>query len=224
MNTNFSTLDLGSSKAIPMPLERIEVIVSNTDLVRDYAKAFVNECYRVNPLMADRVGLTPDELNSYFDFLLTMRVQSVSGNCNNWNRLKVLYIPSYYQFVLSMVGEVTDRKFGFQFVPKLEQESQMTLEEAMRISSKIGEFLDDLQIVQDAMPRNSEGDINVMGTVIIQNYVCSYREVEHPAFTYVTAMLGNKIAEDVAFSALYRIQYDDVSFIQSALTSTRVIY
>lgn len=85
-------------------------------------------------------------------------------------------------------------------------------------------LIDDLQIVQDGMPRSSDGNVDVMSTALIAGYVRSLKRVEHVAATYVTAFLGMKLKEEVAMQTLYRVQYDDIEFIATALTSQRGLY
>ena len=94
----------------------------------------------------------------------------------------------------------------------------------MEISSKIGAFEDDLQIVKDAMPRSEEGNPDVMSTALIADYVRSINKVQHVASTYVTAFMGLTLRKEAAMQVLYRVQYDDIEFIRSALISERRIY
>lgn len=222
--SEFLQMDLGSNPAIAVPVEDVQVVINCGELVGDYAHAFVREANRLNPALAQQVGLTEDELMAYFRYLLTKRIQCVEGTCTDFRRLKVLYIPSYFQFVMSMIGIVTDREYGLRLIPVMDQRSDMTLEDAISVSEKLGSFESCLQIVQDAMPRDDKGDKNVMSTALIAGYVRAYRHVEHPAATYVTAFLGMTLKREAAFTALYRIQYDDVAFIQAALTSEKGIF
>lgn len=222
--TPFSQMDIGSAPAISIPLETVEVEVTALALLGDYAKAFRREAQRVNPKRAEQVQLEDEELVEYADYLLTKRLQVIQNNCPDFRKLKILYIPSFLQYVLSMIGEVTNREFGLRLVPVQAHPSKMTFEQALAVSEKIGSFERDLQIVQDAMPRSIEGDSNVMSTALIDGYVRSYKKVEHPAATYVTAVLGMKLRQETAFRVLYRIQYDDVDFITAALLTNKRLY
>jgi hypothetical protein len=227
-NTNyassFETLDLGTPKPTSVPVEVIEVEVSVGDLVAQYGRAFVREAFRVNPLRAEQIGITEDEITRYCDYLLTKRLEVVDGRCNDFRKLKSLYIPAYIQYVLSQIGIVNLRKVGLQLKPIAKTQSTLTFDEAILISEKVGMLIDDLQIVQDAMPRGIEGNEDVMSTAMIAGYVRSLKEVDHVSATYVTAFLEMKLKQEAAFQALYRVQYDDVNFIVSALTSQRGIY
>lgn len=220
---SFQTLDLGSAKPVSVPLETIEVEISNDNLLGDYAKAFVAEAYRVNPLRAEQINLTPDEVAKYSHYLLTKRVECVNDECRDFRKLKSLYIPAWIQYNLSMIGEVYVRDKGLKLVPVVTP-SNMTYDEALSISTKIGMLEDDLQIVQDAMPRDRRGDLDVMSTALIAGYIRSIDKVEHVASTYVSAFLGFKLREEAAFKTLYRVQYDDIQFIAAALTTQRGLY
>lgn len=219
----FSTLDLGSAKPTSVPMETILVEVEG-DLFGNYAKAFVNEAMRINPLRAKQVKLTAKEVDEYSRFLLTKRIESVNNECTDFRRLKALYVPVWIQYNLSMIGEVIIRDRGIRLMPIEDAASKMTLEEALKVSEKIGMFIDDLQIVQDAMPRSVEGDRDVMSTALIAGYMRSLQPVQHIASTYAAAFMGLKLKEEMAFAALYRVQYDDIEYIASALTTQRGLY
>jgi hypothetical protein len=221
--SNFSSLDLGSAKPTSVPMETIEVLVEGS-LFDSYATAFVKEAYRKNPLRAEQVALTSDEVLRYARFLLTKRIESIHDNCPDFRKLKALYIPAWIQYNLSMIGIVTIRDRGIKLVPIENEPSQMTLDEAINISEKIGMFIDDLQIVQDAMPRSNDGDLDVMSTALIAGYMRSLNPVKHVASTYAAAFMGLKLKEEMAFSVLYRVQYDDIQYIASALTTQRGLF
>lgn len=218
----FESLDLTGSKPTSVPMETIEVEISADNLLGNYAKAFVSEAHRVAPLRAEQVNLTENEVEQYCAYLLYQRILSVQDECKDFRKLKVMYIPVWIQYNLSMIGEVTIRDKGLRLTPVMNEPS-MTFEEALAVSEKIGSFERDLQIVQDAMPRSKSGDKDVMSTALIAGYVRSIEKVEHVASTYVTAFLGMKLREEAAMQVLYRVQYDDVAYIASVLTSEKRI-
>lgn len=219
----FDTMDLGSAKPTSVPMEEVKVSIGVNDILKDFGKAFVAEAFRKNPLRAEQVGLTSDEVLKYVAFLLAERIKSVQGDCPEWRKLKALYVPAYVQYAMRMVGTLTIREYGLKIVPVFEGDV-ITLEEAYAISAKIGMFEDDLQIVRDAFPREAEGNKDVMSTALVAGYVRALRPVEHVSATYVTAFLGIKLKQEVAFQALYRVQYDDVDFITMALTTQKDLY
>jgi hypothetical protein len=221
---DFQSLDLGTGAPISVPMEEIKVEVTADDMVTDYAKAFVKETYRVSPLRAEQVKLTEEEMVAYAKFLLVKRIECVEDNCKDWRRLKCLYIPVFLQYALRMIGKVVIRKRGLTLIPDMTDRETITLEEAVRISDKVGAFEDELQLVQDAMPREVNGDINVMSTALIAGYFRSMVEVEHVSDTYISAFLGMKLAEEQAFAVLYRVQYDDIDFIRTALTLNKRLF
>lgn len=199
-------------------------MLSTDNLTGQFGKAFVNETYRVNPLRAEQVKLTAQEVQDYAHYLMTKRVQIVNNDCPDFRKLKVLYIPSWIQYCLAMVGRLVKRDVGLLIVPEMENPSTMSFEEAVKISDRIGAFEDDLQIVKDAMPRTLDGDDDVMSTALIADYVRALKPVQHVASTYVATFLGMKLKEEMAFKALYRVQYDDIDYIASTLTSAREIF
>lgn len=220
----FQSLDLGTTKPTSVPQETLKVVISTENLTGAYGKAFVNECYRVNPLRAEQVKLTPDEVQQYCHYLMTKRIESINNDCPDFRKLKVLYIPSWIQYCLAMVGILVKRDIGLKIVPEMENPSTMTFEEALVISEKIGAFEDDLQIVKDGMPRSDEGNEDVMSTALVADYVRAIKPVHHVASTYVTAFLGMKLREEMAFAVLYRVQYDDLEYISSVITAERKIF
>lgn len=221
---DYHTLDLGTGAPTSVRMEVVKVEVTAEDMVADYARAFVKETYRVAPARAEQVKLSEDEMVNYAKFLLVKRIECVEDNCKDWRRLKSLYIPVFLQYALRMIGKVVIRKRGLTLVPVMTDRTTITLEEALAISNKVGAFEDDLQLVQDAMPRDNSGDVNVMSTALIAGYVRSMVEVEHVSDTYISAFLGMKLMEEQAFAVLYRVQYDDIEFIRSALTLNKRLF
>jgi hypothetical protein len=222
----FQNLDLTSTKPTSVSTETIEIDMTDSNLFSGYARAFVNEAMRVAPLTYDKVQLTEKEVEDYTNYLLTKRIEMINLNCPDYRKLKVLYIPVWIQYNLSMVGEVIIRERGLKIVPVLsdDRKSKMTYEQALAISDKIGAFERDLQIVRDAMPREITGDEDVMTTALIDGYVRSIDKVSHVASTYVTAFMGMKLKEEAAFKVLYRVQYDDLEFISAAITHQKGLF
>lgn len=219
----FASLDLGTVKPTSIPTRKIEVDLSSGELVENYGKAFVSEAIRKNPLKAEQVQLSADEVVEYCKYLLAQRVKCVEMNCPDFRKMKVLYIPAYIQYCLAMVGIVNLRDRGIQLVPVCNIDT-IDFATALKISEKIGSFEDDLQIVQDAMPRDINGDRDVMSTAMIAGYMRSLKAVEHVGATYAAAFMNMKLKQEAAFQALYEVQYDDIGYIISALTTQKGIY
>lgn len=218
----FQSLDLGTGSPTSVPMEIVEVQISSSDLLSNFARAFVSEAERKAPLKADRVKLSVEEVERYCGYLLFQRVASVKDECREWRKLKNLWIPSFVQYVMSQVGRVIVRQYGLTFMPTMER-VEMSFEEALAISEKIAAFESELQMVHDAMPRGPEGNLDVMSTALIAGYMRSTHVVEHVSATYAAAFLNLKLKQESAFAALYRVQYDDINYITSALVSSRVV-
>lgn len=228
---SFENLDLGFTKPTSIPVETIHVDISVNNLFNDYGSAFVEECYRVNPLKAKQVDLTAEEMWDYIYFLVHQRILSVENKCRDFRKLKTLNIPAWIQYNLRMIGRVELLHKGLIMVPSdqvwIEENhvELITFDQAFEISMKIASFISDgLQIVHDAMPRSEFGDKDVMTSALIAGVVRSIDTVEHPVSTYVTAFMGMKVREEAAFKALYRIEYDDYEFIRQALTRQRGLF
>lgn len=219
---DFTSLDLGTGSPTAVDMQVIPVVISANALLTNFARAFVQEAQRKSPLRADKVGLTVEDVDVYCQYLLFKRVQSVNDECKDWRKLKLLYIPSFVQFAMSQVGKVVIRQYGLTLVPSMEQ-ADLTFEQALVTSEKIAAFEDCLQMVKDAMPRGPEGDVDLMSTALIANSVRSMRVVQHVATTYLTAFLNLKIQENQAYAALYRVKYDDLTFITTALCSQKIV-
>ena len=223
---DYKTIDLGVSQEHPTKMQTVEVNVNLDSMARDYANAFVQEAYRINYDKANYVQLEADEMFIYLKYLLSKRVQCVYGRCSDFRQIKVLWIPSYFQYVLSTIGMAFDRDQGLKFMPVLEgvqdadtnELSELpSFAEALSISAKIAAFQDELHMVQDAMPRDIHGDLNIMATALLNDYVSSCRRVEHPAATYVTAFLDMKLRDEVTYSILYRRRYGEAELIKQVL-------
>lgn len=213
---DYSSLDLGTAKFSVAPYDIIHSVIDPTTMVDGYAKAILDEAERMNPLTFDRVGLTEDELRRYLRFLLEQRVKSVEGTCHLWSKLKALWIPSFIQYVLTMIGVVDIKTSGLRIIPTIEEQG-VTFEEALAVSDKLQYFEGELAMVKDAMPRGPEGDKDTMSTALIAGYMKSIAPVEHPIATYAAAFLGLKLAEEQTFQVLYRVQYDDINYLREVL-------
>lgn len=222
-NVSFN-FTLGCDKPTPVSTDIIEVNISSANLFGDFAKAFVAEASRVNPLKFSRAKLSEEEITRYVEYIVTQRIKMVNIEKVRFYELKNLYMPSWIQYIISMIGRVDMRDVGLTMIPKMEVESQMEFTEALAISEKIGSFETDLQIVKDAFPRTIDGDRDVMSSALIADYVKALKPVQHVASTYVAAFAGFKLKEEAAFKVLYRVAYDDLNFIRSALISTKSIF
>jgi hypothetical protein len=121
---------------------------------------------------------------------------------------------------------------GITILPEIDEEptikkgkatEAMTYEDALAISDKISAYEGYVQMVKDGMPRGIEGDVDLMTTALIAGFVRSIDVVDHISTTYITAFLNMKIKEEAMYKVLYRVQYDDIGYISSALLHEKVI-
>lgn len=217
-------LDMHVNPPTASNVQEVYVELDPSVMMDDFAKAFLYECERVNPLTFDRVNLTEEEMVNYCRFLLDARVQCIEGRCRMWRELKDLAIPSFIQLCLACVGTYNDMSRGLIFIPKLDIDVPLSIEEAREISKKIEYFGSSVVSIKDAMPRKKEGDPDVMTCALINNVISSVNHIDHDVFSYISAFLGMKLQEEVTFSILYRVRYDDLTTIVSKLLNSRTIY
>lgn len=219
----FQDLDFTGVKPTSVPMERIDVVVDSKVMLDDYAVAFVKECRRNDPRRFEQSPITAEEMQRYCRFLVSERIKCLSDNNPNWRLLKNLYIPVFIQYSLSLIGRVQIKDRGLELFPVIDEEVTMSISDALELSSRIGLFESSVQIRLDAMPRSKEGDLDTMSCALIAGYVRSMREIAHPVSSYIAAFLGFTIRKEQAFSVLYRVQYDDLEFIRSAITNSRQV-
>jgi hypothetical protein len=218
----FQDIDLGSGPPTSLPMEKVEVVISAENLLGDYARGFIKRCRERHPLRAESLGITEEEVMKYCEFLLQRRVAFVDGSITDSRKLKVLAIPAFIQYCLENVGLVRLIDKGLTLVPVFKGKV-ITLDEAIVISEKIASFETITAVVFDAMPRDQYGNQEVMSMALIAGYVRGMEKVS-PVHSYISAFLGLKLAKENVYSCLYRVVYDDVEFIRSALTRQEVLY
>lgn len=221
--TSFTNLDWGTNQGRPRLTDVIHVMVSVEALAGKYVEALINQIEVKASLTQRKVNLTETELREYLNFLLTQRTLCCVNDCPNYGRLRALWIPSFWQFVLSCVGIYRDRKYAIEMRPVAAEPSQMSFEDAKAISDKLANFDDVLNLVYGAMPREVAGDKVVMTSAIIANQVYSMSDDATPMNQYVIAFVNGQLAKEAAFAALYRTQYDFVEEIALLMDSTKLV-
>ena len=214
----FSFRQNTTAKPTAVENERLEVLIQPQELLADYAKNFVSEGFRKHPLLAQQVNISAEEVFNYAKYLLNTRIQHVNGDRRQFRDHQLLFVPAWIEYTISNIGVLVIRELGLTFVPVMD-EPVISYEEARDISRKVQMFEGTLQVVTNAFPNDTNGDQDLMTTAIIANYVRSSKELVHPVTTYLTAFLGLKLREENAFSVLYRVQYDDISYLRQALDS-----
>lgn len=220
---NYAEQNWGTQSASPIRMERIEVVVSVDHLVKDYCAALVNKLENHATLLQQAMAIEEDELHDYLSYLLTQRCHQVAGKCKNWGALKQLWIPSYFQWILSCVGEYRDRSYAIHIVPVMDKDSEMDYETAKAFSDRLGEFECVTPMERAAMPTGTQGDQAVMSCAIIDNTVRSMSRDVHPAQVYVAAFANMQLRKEAAFAALYRSQYDDLDTIAMQMSAKDVL-
>lgn len=205
-------------KPIPVAVETLSIQIATGAALTDFAKAFVEEGYRKNPLLAERVALTEEELLEYTSYLITKRVEVVNQQCKDWRKVCRLAMPCFVELVLTSIGRVDLRKQGLRITPVVNEPSSMSYEDALKISAKVEAFEDNLAVVIGAMPGNEEGDPSVMTMAIINDYVRGMSDVDDPVAEYIVYFLQLTLEEQL-FDNLYRMQYDDVKTIEAQIAS-----
>lgn len=204
----------------PTPVKQETIVVSlNPEIMVDgFASAVVREAQRKAPLVFANEPITSEEMVTLCRGILKLRVDSVNDENINWRKMKLINIPDFIQMSISMVGEVIIKESGIRLIPQMDGE--VDIDEMIAISNKLEAYSDYIHMQKDAFPRAKEGNIDVMSTALINDYVRSLRTATHPADTYVAAFLGFKLQEETTFQILYRINYDDIEYVSSSINSS----
>lgn len=220
--TRFDFSD-GFTHPTPVSHDKILVNIAPSTIAETFSKALVHECNRVSPKIFLQTPITVEEVTNYIKYLLKMRCKQVNCESIPWRKLKLLWVPDYIEMVLSQIGLVELREYGLTIQPVYEGDVAMTDEEAYLVSEKLADFMDKpLHLGQNSLPTDVKGDTEVMSCALIAETVVGMRPDYHPAATYVAAFANLQLMKESAFSALYRVKYDDISIIADALWSGRV--
>jgi hypothetical protein len=232
-------------QSTPMPREiiKIEVEIGNGAIpINDYAKGLHDAlCFNAYHSMLPNqpLSITVDEILWYLEALLEIRVSVINQEFKDRYLLKNLFIPSFFQMILSLIGKVHIRERGIELIPIWKKNSSSNPNPVLQegkgqlfpaaksalidISNKFGYYERAIHLEKAAMPSNPEGDHDLMMTAVIDGYVCSLNPVSHGFFTYASAFLRMTLAREASFKVLYQIQYDDVELISSYLAQRREI-
>lgn len=209
-----------NSKHTSVPVRHLHIKVG-IEGMKSFNEAFIREGLRKNPLMAEKVNLTTEELAEYEKFLLVNRVDIVNGTCKTFRMLKRLAMPCFVERVLTDVGRVQIRDKGLDIHPVVDdkmREGIITLEEAIDISQKIESFYDDLAVVVGAMPGDEGGNSETMTLALIEDYVVGMGDTDDPLVQYIVFAL-QMMLEETEFNALYYMRYDDVRTIEANISA-----
>ena len=112
---------------------------------------------------------------------------------------------------------------GLRFIPTLKH--PVEIDKLLTVSDKLRAFIPDgVSLHKDAFPRGTEGDPETMSMAIVGQYVYSQSKDAHPIASYVASFLGFKLMEEATFKMLYRVRYDDITFIKSMLLREESVF
>lgn len=197
-------------------MENIDLRVTAESTIKEFCHAFVEEGYRKANLLANRINLQEDDLFEYFQFLLDIRVKIVNNQFRDRSLLNLLAMPCFIELVLTGIGKVIVRDKGYTLVPNYSVVKEFDKAKMIEISEKIKEFGDYLSIVEGGMPRNEQGDRDIMSMALVDNYIRSIDRVDNPVAEYVVYFLQMKL-ENTVFDKLYRFEYDNTADIDSQI-------
>lgn len=209
-----------NSKHTSVPMRDLHVKVGIEGMA-SFNEAFVREGERKNPLMAEKVNLTTEELADYEMFLLVNRVDIVDGKCKTFRMLKRLAMPCFVERVLTDVGRVTIRERGLDIHPAVDdsyRKKMISLDDAIVISQKIESFYDDLAVVLGAMPGDEGGNSETMTLALIEDYVVGMGDYDDPLVQYIVFALQCMLIE-TEYNSLYYMRYDDVRTIEANMSA-----
>jgi len=236
-NGQFEAMDFGT-KATTLAQETISVSLNVDLILADYGAWYARELEIRAPKKFSASKLTADMITAYFTQLLALRIHDVREKLGekvtiadildkpikpnlSWHIRKLLIAPPWIEFTLSSVGVHIDRRFGIKIIPSpLKYVDQFNM---LEISNTLRAFEDDgFSFVDNVFSSDINGNPDVMRLAVVEDFVMGMAEVK-PYATYVASFLGLQIDKSHALAALYRVRYDDIEFIKSALTLERTL-
>lgn len=215
--------DYGLDEPTARDLVHIEVLISTESLLGDYARAFITECTRLNPLLAREVKLKPDVVLQYCQFLVQRRIAIVNETITDYHKVRQLLIPYWIENCLAQIGRVWIRELGYLLTPVYPHEEVITFEEARAISDQLSFFEDKLEMARRVMPREREGSPDVMSLALLTAEVVGLREKRStPQAVVMSRFLGLKLLQESTFEILYRVNYGDLKTVSSAASTRKV--
>lgn len=225
--TVFDAIDLGT-QVTTATMDEFHVTVDPTIMMYDYGMALLGELERRNPLKYQAAVTQLLQLSQYSNIqqcvenymngLMIMRIQSIHGNCPFWRQAKEIRMTAVIQDALSCLGIITNRAEGYRIIPELKnQDVTFDMGEVLSFSDFLDGFsAEGLKVFRDAMPRGSEGDVDTMSCIIINQEVRSLKVDAHPTFSYIAGFLG--LEPSVAQPMLrYGVRYDIMAYIKPML-------
>lgn len=217
---DFTKLVLGTPASTPLPTQVVVVTIGDNRFINKYVNALWGKIVDEASLMRKDLSLLADDefadcpltkenLHDYLLFLLDRRIAFVNQECREWFRTKALYIPDYWQFLLSCIGEVDVRSQGIRLKPKTREASKMSMDQALIFSEQLSQFKEFIYMEKTAFPKSIEGDVEVMSSALIADQVRSMNHDVPPLHQFVVGCADFKLERESAFAMLYRVRYAD---------------
>lgn len=209
------------SDRTPKDFVQVNIDINPKDLLLDFADAFSEELFRLQPRLVDKMQLSSKELSSYFKGVLYLRVLDVNGKNKFHRQERLLLVPAWIEYAISQIGIVTDSMYGLTFIPEMELED-FSIDDMIETSHKLSYYKDaGVELLENVYPRTNEGSESFMTMAVIKSKVCSYKKDADPLSVYLSAFLSSTLEERSALESLYRIEYQDVDYVRQVLRTTK---
>lgn len=203
--------------ATPASYENIEVNICFDDIFMEYVRAiFIKLSYSDRAArIQESVKLNEDEVVYYLKALLKERIRQVNGHKVNWNLYNDFLVPSFFAHSLDMIGVCSDDNRGITMIPVTSDDAIYNDDKLQEIAIKFERLKDCIAVVRGPLSRSKCGDVELMSLACIDGTVKAMNSVSHPLKSYLGAFLNIKLVEQVSYSMLYRIQYDQCATIRN---------
>jgi hypothetical protein len=230
-HATFSSLDFGTV-VTTTSYQLIEVLVDPSFMMQDYGQAVARDLERRNPIRYQSVekqllesdsfkefGSFPMILREYFTNLAAIRIHAINDPSSFKRGMNELLVTPYIEFALSQVGIVYDLDNGRKFVPCTESpDLTMSMEQLFVVTDSLRVFKSDgVVLLNNAFPKNREGDQEAMSFAMIDGFIKSTTKYPNTAKSYIAAFLGMKLKLQGEFKSLYGVRYDDAEYVKDRL-------
>jgi len=172
-------------KPVPIKLDTIEVFIDGKSL-EPFLEEFVGlAMYSGVP----EVPLTVDELRTYCESLIYLRVAWVRKLKPVIRPFEKFAVPAFLAVALAAIGEVEDKQLGIKLLPATKCSLQ-DLESFWATSRKLNLLAQRGFTMSEGLVREPEGDWDTMCLQLLGNEVVSHSMDAHPSKAVVAAALS----------------------------------
>jgi len=172
-------------KPVPIKFDTIEVFIDGKSL-EPFLEEFVGlAMYSGVP----EVPLTVDELRTYCESLIYLRVAWVRKQKPVIRPFEKFAVPAFLAVALAAIGEVEDKQLGIKLLPATKCSLQ-DLESFWNTSRKLHLLAQRGFTMSEGLVREPEGDWDTMCLQLLGNEVVSHSMDAHPSKAVVAAALG----------------------------------